>query len=88
MLQYLYLLFDEDNFVNKGNYIFNTEGHFFPVLSRLQKGEGNSWTRQALPKCAPMKQYGRRMKLLFTQREHRIPVPLLGIPTKSYSRDD
>eukprot|EP01087_Luapelamoeba_hula_P007799 TRINITY_DN1914_c1_g1_i1.p1 TRINITY_DN1914_c1_g1~~TRINITY_DN1914_c1_g1_i1.p1 ORF type:complete len:607 (+),score=80.30 TRINITY_DN1914_c1_g1_i1:134-1954(+) len=35
-LKYLYLLFDEDNFVNTGNYIFNTEGHMFPVTEALQ----------------------------------------------------
>lgn len=29
--KYLYLLFDDDNFINKGNYIFSTEGHMFPV---------------------------------------------------------
>eukprot|EP01120_Amphizonella_sp_Union-15-10_P015708 TRINITY_DN8127_c0_g1_i1.p1 TRINITY_DN8127_c0_g1~~TRINITY_DN8127_c0_g1_i1.p1 ORF type:complete len:819 (-),score=118.60 TRINITY_DN8127_c0_g1_i1:3-2459(-) len=28
--KYLYLLFDRDNFIHKGNYIFTTEGHFFP----------------------------------------------------------
>lgn len=32
-LKYLYLLFDEDNFVNKGNYVFSTEGHIFPIKS-------------------------------------------------------
>jgi ER degradation enhancer, mannosidase alpha-like 1 len=30
-LKYLYLLFDEDNFVNKNPYTFNTEGHIFPL---------------------------------------------------------
>lgn len=30
-LKYLYLLFDENNFVNRGNYIFSTEGHIFPI---------------------------------------------------------
>ena len=30
-LKYLYLLFDEDNPINQGNYIFNTEAHPFPV---------------------------------------------------------
>eukprot|EP00727_Mastigamoeba_balamuthi_P007976 m51a1_g38 hypothetical protein (558) ;mRNA; f:142077-143803 len=29
--KYLYLLYDEDNFVRKGNYIFTTEGHVFPM---------------------------------------------------------
>jgi hypothetical protein len=27
----LYLLFDDENFVNSGDYIFNTEGHLFPL---------------------------------------------------------
>ncbi|KAL5034787.1 hypothetical protein RTP6_002580 [Batrachochytrium dendrobatidis] len=32
-LKYLYLLFDEENFVNEpnSNFIFTTEGHFFPL---------------------------------------------------------
>jgi len=29
--KYLYLLFDNENFVNSGDYIFNTEGHLFPL---------------------------------------------------------
>eukprot|EP01127_Copromyxa_protea_P020354 TRINITY_DN680_c1_g3_i1.p1 TRINITY_DN680_c1_g3~~TRINITY_DN680_c1_g3_i1.p1 ORF type:complete len:154 (-),score=17.76 TRINITY_DN680_c1_g3_i1:54-515(-) len=29
--KYLYLLFDHDNFVNKGNYIFTTEAHILPM---------------------------------------------------------
>lgn len=27
----MYLLFDDENFVNSGDYIFNTEGHLFPL---------------------------------------------------------
>ena len=30
-LKYLYLLFDDDNFLNRGEYIFNTEGHPIPL---------------------------------------------------------
>jgi len=30
-LKYLYLLFERDNFVNRGSYIFSTEGHLFPM---------------------------------------------------------
>jgi len=30
-LKYLYLLFDEDNILNQGNYVFTTEGHYLPV---------------------------------------------------------
>lgn len=29
--KYLYLLFDRDNFVHKGNYIFTTEAHLLPM---------------------------------------------------------
>ncbi|KAH6584398.1 hypothetical protein BASA61_007485 [Batrachochytrium salamandrivorans] len=32
-LKYLYLLFDQDNEYNVGNYVFNTEAHPFPVYS-------------------------------------------------------
>ena len=35
-LKYLYLLFDSDNFVHQGNFIFTTEAHIFPV---------SAWTR-------------------------------------------
>eukprot|EP01122_Echinamoeba_exundans_P005148 TRINITY_DN1531_c0_g1_i3.p1 TRINITY_DN1531_c0_g1~~TRINITY_DN1531_c0_g1_i3.p1 ORF type:complete len:653 (-),score=119.87 TRINITY_DN1531_c0_g1_i3:66-2024(-) len=30
-LKYLYLLFDDDNFINTGQYVFNTEGHPIPI---------------------------------------------------------
>lgn len=30
-LKYLYLLFDTDNFIHTGNYVFSTEGHPFKV---------------------------------------------------------
>eukprot|EP00048_Salpingoeca_helianthica_P021052 m.10074 g.10074 ORF g.10074 m.10074 type:complete len:891 (+) comp5538_c0_seq1:152-2824(+) len=30
-LKYLYLLFDEDNFIHRGNYVFTTEAHYFPL---------------------------------------------------------
>eukprot|EP01128_Nolandella_sp_AFSM9_P007487 TRINITY_DN4116_c0_g1_i1.p1 TRINITY_DN4116_c0_g1~~TRINITY_DN4116_c0_g1_i1.p1 ORF type:complete len:811 (-),score=100.07 TRINITY_DN4116_c0_g1_i1:47-2479(-) len=30
-LKYLYLLFDEDNFLHQGNYVFTTEGHPLPM---------------------------------------------------------
>lgn len=32
MSKYLYLLFDEANWIHQGNYVFSTEGHPFPVL--------------------------------------------------------
>lgn len=35
-LKYLYLLFDADNFVNKGDYVFTTEGH--PIPMRIAPG--------------------------------------------------
>jgi len=31
LCKYLYLLFDPENFVNRGNYLFTTEGHIFPL---------------------------------------------------------
>jgi mannosidase alpha-like ER degradation enhancer 1 len=31
-LKYLYLIFDDDNWVHKGNYIFNTEAHILYVF--------------------------------------------------------
>src|SRR5690242_17426067 len=49
-LKYLYLLFDEDNFVNKNPYTFNTEGHIIPLhkyflkLGDLYSYSGSSLT--------------------------------------------
>jgi hypothetical protein len=34
--KYLYLIFDPQNIVNTGNYIFTTEGHMLPVNRQLQ----------------------------------------------------
>ncbi|KAJ3042757.1 alpha mannosidase-like protein, partial [Rhizophlyctis rosea] len=36
-LKYLYLLFDQDNFINKldSNFVFTTEGHFLPLPRRF-----------------------------------------------------
>lgn len=87
-LKYLYLLFDEDNFANKGNYIFNTEGHFFPVTPAVQKaeeerrGEGMSTVRR----CAPMEDHARRKN--FFHHLHSEPFNLFDIRPKTYSRSD
>jgi len=32
--KYLYLLFDHENFLHKGNYLFSTEGHLFPIWEK------------------------------------------------------
>ncbi|KAJ3300582.1 alpha mannosidase-like protein [Borealophlyctis nickersoniae] len=46
-LKYLYLLFDEDNFVNRldSNFVFTTEGHFLPLgrqyLSKRDSADSN-----------------------------------------------
>ncbi|EQC41298.1 hypothetical protein SDRG_01273 [Saprolegnia diclina VS20] len=34
--KYLYLLFDDNNLLRRGNYVFTTEAHPFPVLSSAQ----------------------------------------------------
>eukprot|EP01127_Copromyxa_protea_P010905 TRINITY_DN2708_c0_g1_i1.p1 TRINITY_DN2708_c0_g1~~TRINITY_DN2708_c0_g1_i1.p1 ORF type:complete len:766 (-),score=146.81 TRINITY_DN2708_c0_g1_i1:34-2331(-) len=36
-LKYLYLIFDRDSFVKKSPYVFNTEGHLFPVLPQWRQ---------------------------------------------------
>ena len=33
-VKYLYLIFDDDNFVNKGEYVFSTEAHPFDAAVR------------------------------------------------------
>ncbi|EDQ86875.1 uncharacterized protein MONBRDRAFT_33664 [Monosiga brevicollis MX1] len=33
-LKYLFLLFDEDNFIHRGGHVFNTEAHYFPILGQ------------------------------------------------------
>lgn len=40
LCRYLYLLFDEDNFVHKRNYLFSTEGHLFPLSYSLHEQFG------------------------------------------------
>lgn len=42
--KYLYLLFDENNFVNRKSYVFNTEGHFFPVQYESMRSWPSSLT--------------------------------------------
>lgn len=86
--QYLYLLFDEDNFANKGNYIFNTEGHFFPVTAAVQKAEHERREEgmSAVPRCAPMEDHARRKNVF--RHLHDEPFSLLDIRPKTYSRSD
>lgn len=45
--KYLYLLFDEDNFVHQGNYMFSTEGHIFPVFPTFNQTKSKI-TREVL----------------------------------------
>jgi len=40
--KYLYLLFDVDNFVNKENYLFTTEGHLLPLNLPWHKNSSDS----------------------------------------------
>eukprot|EP00455_Lapot_gusevi_P052757 TRINITY_DN8083_c0_g1_i2.p1 TRINITY_DN8083_c0_g1~~TRINITY_DN8083_c0_g1_i2.p1 ORF type:complete len:526 (-),score=101.90 TRINITY_DN8083_c0_g1_i2:286-1782(-) len=54
--KYLYLLFDEDNFVNHRNYVFTTEGHLFPLDYHIHQSFGNfhnpsSSSKQPTPTC-------------------------------------
>ncbi|KND02462.1 hypothetical protein, variant [Spizellomyces punctatus DAOM BR117] len=60
-LKYLYLLFDEDNFVhvNDGNHVFTTEGHFLSLSYDLLKHESDTRrpdnsTRPPRPSSQPM----------------------------------
>ncbi|XP_077864558.1 ER degradation-enhancing alpha-mannosidase-like protein 1, partial [Saccoglossus kowalevskii] len=48
--KYLYLLFDEDNYLNKeGNkYIFTTEGHILPIHKHERERTWNSYSKDAL----------------------------------------
>ena len=58
-LKYLYLLFDESNWVLKhfGSFVFNTEGHLFPLQYKTGKVTGplvrreDLGTRQSLYTC-------------------------------------
>eukprot|EP00759_Apiculatamorpha_spiralis_P046234 PhF_6_TR42744/c0_g1_i1/m.64611/K10085/EDEM2; ER degradation enhancer, mannosidase alpha-like 2 len=46
-LKYLYLLFDDNNPINQKGYVFNTEGHPFPIRSDFQYDEyyDSDWHR-------------------------------------------
>ena len=41
-LKYLYLIFDDDNFIHKGHYVFTTEAHYFPMRSAWLSDERTS----------------------------------------------
>jgi hypothetical protein len=82
-VQYLYLLYDEDNFANKGNYVFNTEGHLFPVTAAVQKAKSEREEGlSAVPRCPPMSEHSRRNN--FFHHLHNQPQPLLDIRPKTY----
>eukprot|EP01114_Cavostelium_apophysatum_P014545 TRINITY_DN3802_c0_g1_i1.p1 TRINITY_DN3802_c0_g1~~TRINITY_DN3802_c0_g1_i1.p1 ORF type:complete len:286 (-),score=58.10 TRINITY_DN3802_c0_g1_i1:13-870(-) len=42
--KYLYLTFDQGNFVNQGNFIFNTEAHPFPIQKRFFQSQRSNWS--------------------------------------------
>ena len=44
-LKYLSLLFDDDSFVHRGNYVFTTEAHLLPVRA--------AWQTRHRPAVAP-----------------------------------
>jgi len=50
-VKYLYLLYDEDNWLCKGNYLFNTEGHIFPVLPLTEEQENENVKFEDLGSC-------------------------------------
>ena len=66
LFRYLYLLFDDSNFVHKRNYIFTTEGHMFPVLVGVHQKFGNH-QRNSLGK------YSKFPKQLLTCRNPSLP---------------
>ncbi len=47
--KYLYLLFDEDNFIYQGNYVFSTEGHIFPVFGKSSRTTRTASTATTTP---------------------------------------
>lgn len=51
-LKYLYLLFDPDNFVNRGNYVFTTEAHPLPVDPRRRPRSTHGPFRERVPRHA------------------------------------
>lgn len=69
-LKYLYLLFDEDNFVNDGNYIFTTEGHLLPTIAQnFSLTEVMNFPVGILrdPKCLRLKFFRKRKSEHFEQ---------------------
>ncbi|XXQ29589.1 alpha-1,2-Mannosidase [Plasmodiophora brassicae] len=53
--KYLYLLFDPDSFVHRrGNYVFTTEGHLFPIDIGLHRQFANRKPRIRTPAAAEM----------------------------------
>ena len=51
-LKYLYLLFDPDNFLNRGNYVFTTEAHPLPVDPRKRPRTSHGPFLERVPRHA------------------------------------
>ena len=52
-VKYLYLIFDDENWVTRGNFIFNTEAHIFPVLYKfMEKSRASKHQNMSPLSCA------------------------------------
>lgn len=61
-LKYLYLLFDPENKINKGNYIFNTEAHPFPVVSSTHSKAEKYYSQELNPEWTNNRVINRKNK--------------------------
>lgn len=91
-LKYLYLLFDPDNFVHQGNFVFTTEGHPYritnltrtPILDVEESEHGSScWKRNEVPDgirhTCPRKPVVSRMSAHGLSSPPAEPVPPLTV---------
>eukprot|EP00040_Diaphanoeca_grandis_P044258 m.11812 g.11812 ORF g.11812 m.11812 type:complete len:814 (-) comp8994_c0_seq1:39-2480(-) len=81
-LKYLYLIFDADNMIHKGNYVFSTEAHPFEVTKLTR--DSKFWAKNAKASCVdnegtmrtrcPRKQYATRVSSYAADSQQIEPV--------------
>jgi len=87
-VKYLYLLFDENNWVNKGNYLFNTEAHIFPFFYEFMKDGQSLFTEtEKSPLCAMISDRFLTFEALESPLFYQCSRFLEEIPRSSVSTD-
>lgn len=88
-LKYLYLLFDDDNFINQGDYIFNTEGHPLPIKYKFAHPNPNNarYRAEKLAAKSQMKSRETCPSRSYMESLSSGPVPLWLLAQSARQRD-